>query len=87
MTVKQIFYPNGKILQEESYNINGKFHNLNGPASRQWYFNGNLLHEIFYVNGERHNVDGPAYIKYYDDGKKKRVEYYLNGKRIPNNVW
>ncbi len=61
------------------YRVNGKYHNLNGPAITYVYSNGSWS-EQYYKNGELHNLNGPAYIQLDSDGSWEE-EYYKDGDR------
>jgi hypothetical protein len=64
-----------------------RFNELNpintGPASIQYFNNGNISSEEWYKNGLLHrDGDLPAFISYYKNGNKRREDWYINGKGI-----
>ena len=59
----------------------GVLHRIGGPATIEYFINGNIFCESYYQNGELHREDGPAEIDYYLDGKMSSETYYINDTR------
>lgn len=73
-----VYFSNGN-KGSESFSVNNKYHNPNGPAYIGYYSNGNKSYEAYWLNGERHNTNGPAVVKYYENGNKWYEQYWVNG--------
>ena len=66
------FYPSGL---REHYNINGKIHKEDGPASI--YYEDDFWYKTWYINGAIHRIDGPAI-----ENSRGHKEYWYYGNRI-----
>jgi antitoxin component YwqK of YwqJK toxin-antitoxin module len=76
MEVKtRLLYTGGK--KEEHY-LNGRRHNPNGPAVREWNATGVLICEEYFFNGQQHNSLGPAYRRWNEAGTLLSEVYWLN---------
>ena len=71
---------NGQLISE-SFWLNGKRHNPNGPAYREWNTQGQLIIEDYFINGKWHNPNGPAYRRWNNEGQLIWEEYWLNDER------
>ena len=65
----------------ERYYLNGKLHNPNGPAIKEYHDNGQLAYEEYYINNLRHNPNGPAFRSWFDSGNISFESYWINGER------
>ena len=52
LEVKREYCDNGQ-LESESYWLNGKLHNTEGPAYRTFYENGQVEYEEYWLNGKK----------------------------------
>jgi antitoxin component YwqK of YwqJK toxin-antitoxin module len=50
--LKETFYPNGNV-RFQSWNLNGKGHNEEGPAYIGYYENGNVWYQKWFLNGKQ----------------------------------
>lgn len=80
------YYEHGAARSEkrtEKYYLPGTqdLHREDGPASIDYYENGNKMYEGYYLNGLRSREEGPAFIKYRENGEMEYQVYYLNGKQ------
>jgi hypothetical protein len=78
------YYENGQI-QYKTWYINGKSHNVNGPANIRYYENGKIELQSWYINGKSHNENGPALIYYYENGIIESQSWKINGKSHNEN--
>ena len=53
-----------------------------GPATIEYYENGNKEEERWYKDDKIHRKDGPAIIYYSRSGIKWEKQWYKNGRRI-----
>lgn len=81
MNPKSTHHEDGQIEPEERINEDGEYHNVDGPAIRRWYDNGQLSCEEWRVNGLFHRLDGPALRWWYKRGRLEREAWYINGNR------
>jgi antitoxin component YwqK of YwqJK toxin-antitoxin module len=79
--LEEEFYDNGNV-RFQSWYLNGKGHNEEGPAWIRYYEDGNVWDQKWLLNGNPHNEEGPAWIRYYKNGTVKFQEWWLNGKQL-----
>jgi antitoxin component YwqK of YwqJK toxin-antitoxin module len=77
----ETFYPNGNV-RFQSWYLNGKGHNEEGPAWIRYYEDGNVCYQTWYLNEKLHNEEGPAHTAYYKNGKTKNRQWFLNNKQL-----
>jgi len=69
------------LLHCQLYLIDGKSHNLNGPAYISYYTTtGKKYCEKYKIYDNYHNINGPALIYYSPDGTPAYEYYYIDGK-------
>lgn len=76
-----IFFDTEKTMMKEQYFLKGdKLHNLNGPASKEWFRNGRLRRVAFYKDGTPHKENGAAIEEYFTDGSLAERQFCIDGK-------
>ena len=63
-TLKEKFHSDGSIAWQTWW-LNGKCHNVNGPARIGYYPDGSIKWQQWWLNGKHHRNDGPARIGYH----------------------
>ena len=73
----------GNPAYEAWEDANGKLDRPDGPAYREWRFDGKLIVEAWHRNDEYHRTDGPAVIRYSEDPSQsyKIEEWWQRGRR------
>jgi len=80
LQLTQRFFGRGrKQINVEICTLDGKKHNENGPAYREWYKNGKIKVELFYFHGQYHNGKGIASRNWDENGVLFNEQYFLNG--------
>lgn len=69
-------FPNGSVKKVE-WELGGRLHRLDGPASLRFYPNGKIYRELYYRHGLEHRIDGPSSVTYAPDGSELTPEYSL----------
>lgn len=85
LNIRKNYYTNGNIYSE-TYTLNGRRHNDNGPAIIYYHSNGKISRVYYYLNNELHREDGPAVIWYYLSGVVEEELYFLNGIEITDDL-
>ena len=80
------FYDSGE-LRRETWRLNGKHHNEEGPAYIWYRKDGSVDCEGWYLDGELHNEAGPAYIGYREDGSIRCKWWWLDGVKYTEEEW
>jgi len=85
------YYSNGKIRKYEWWLTADhlKLHKINGPASIEYYPNGEILGTVWYKNGLLHRTNGPAVIKYFNEVTPvAHNEYwFINGMLLTEEIF
>lgn len=83
------YFPGGKYVMYEACVENGQYHNVDGPATRQYKASEGTVRESYYVRGVK--LDKPTFDKFQElrnaDGSGKRTDkelvlaayYHLHG--------
>ena len=82
LTIKETYYPNGKIKSRRCYNAQGQHHNSHGPAEQYWHENGQLSYQGFCINDVLHNPAGPARQYWLENGQLDYQAFWLNGEEF-----
>ena len=60
------------------------YHCSDGPATIEYYENGNTKLEKYYIDGKLHRLEGPAIIEYEEDGGIKNKIYAIDNYKCLN---